>query len=332
MGAGNVPPPKAYPLRQNLRQEERNVKSKYLALVLVVVLVLVGLVACGQAQNQDDQQEPQDLDVQQTAPVDTEKPVDTAEPVESDTPDEPEETQAPEVDTPANLSQQSQPEDNTISGDELIAIFQYAYDFGKDPMISEENRLDSELIFIETFARSNMPSKQLPEDYIERYIEWRPFDGEESLFNDCNETVYATIDMNIRESWSTSSTKVGSLPVGQSITRIGTGIPGTEAEGWSMVQLSDGTIAYMVSSYLSTTKPSTGGGNPGGSGGGSPAGGGSGGGSDWVDPSTQHIDPSQNHNDPDHPGTQVDPSDYHNGTGPSGWGSAGGEGLGANMG
>lgn len=309
-------------------------KKRYLALILAVAVLVLGLVACGQAQNQEEQQEPQNLDVQQT------EPVDTAEPVETDTPDEPEETQAPEDDTPANLSQQRQPEDNTISGDELIAIFQYAYDFGKDPMISEENRLDSELIFIETFAKSNMPNKQLPEDYIERYIEWRPFDGEESLFNDCNETVYATIDMNIRESWSTSSNKVGSLPVGQSITRIGTGIPGTDAEGWSMVQLSDSTVAYMVSSYLSTTKPSTGGGNGGssgsGSGGGSQqGGGGSGGGSDWVDPSTQHIDPSQNSlgDDPDHPGSKTDPSDWADGYDGTGWGSIKHEqGVGANMG
>ena len=75
------------------------------------------------------------------------------------------------------------------------------------------------------------------------------------LFTDCNETVYATGTVNIRASYTADSNKLGSLSVGQSIVRTGTSIAGTEAEGWSRVELSDGTVAYISSKYLSTTKP-----------------------------------------------------------------------------
>ena len=78
---------------------------------------------------------------------------------------------------------------------------------------------------------------------------------EVQLFTDCNETVYATGTVNIRESYTADSNKLGSLSAGQSIARTGTSIAGTEAEGWSRVELSDGTVAYISSKYLSTTKP-----------------------------------------------------------------------------
>ena len=80
---------------------------------------------------------------------------------------------------------------------------------------------------------------------------------EVELFTEVNETVYATGTVNIRASWSADSDKLGSLSVGQSVTRTGTSIAGTEAEGWSRVELSDGTTAYISNKYLSTTKPVT---------------------------------------------------------------------------
>lgn len=79
---------------------------------------------------------------------------------------------------------------------------------------------------------------------------------EVQLFTDCNETVYATGTVNIRESWTVNSTKIGSLTKGQSVTRIGTAIEGSEADGWSRVDF-EGQIVYIASSYLSTTKPTT---------------------------------------------------------------------------
>ncbi len=80
---------------------------------------------------------------------------------------------------------------------------------------------------------------------------------ESQLFTECNETVYATSTVNIRESWNTDSKKLGSLAKGKSITRIGTSIKGTDAEGWSRVKLGDGTIAFISSKYLTTTKSVT---------------------------------------------------------------------------
>ena len=80
---------------------------------------------------------------------------------------------------------------------------------------------------------------------------------EVELFTEVNETVYATGTVNIRAGWSADSEKLGSLSAGESVTRTGTSIAGTEAEGWSRVELSDGTTAYISNKYLSTTKPVT---------------------------------------------------------------------------
>ena len=142
-----------------------------------------------------------------------------------------------------------------VSGDDLRDIFE-----DEDEMIAMEM---NELTYILTVERADL---ETPADLESQYRAWRaeahpatstqaPPQAEMQLFAECNEVVYALDQVNIRASYSTSSTRLGSLTRGQSITRIGTAIPGTEAEGWSRVQLSDGTIAYMVSSYLSTSKP-----------------------------------------------------------------------------
>lgn len=77
------------------------------------------------------------------------------------------------------------------------------------------------------------------------------------LFTEVNETVYATDTVNIRSSWSAESEKLGSLNKGDSVARTGISIEGTEAEGWSRIQLSDGRIVYVSNKYLSATKPTT---------------------------------------------------------------------------
>ena len=53
---------------------------------------------------------------------------------------------------------------------------------------------------------------------------------EVQLFTDCNETVYATTTVNVRDTYSTSGNKVGSLTKAQSVKRTGTGQG--EAAGW----------------------------------------------------------------------------------------------------
>ena len=80
-------------------------------------------------------------------------------------------------------------------------------------------------------------------------------EDEVQLFTEVNETVYATGTVNIRSSWSAESEKLGSLNKGDSATRTGTAIAGTEAEGWSRIQLSDGSTVYVSNKYLSTIKP-----------------------------------------------------------------------------
>ena len=78
-------------------------------------------------------------------------------------------------------------------------------------------------------------------------------EDEVQLFTDVNETVYATGTVNLRSGPSTAHDKVGSLNKSDSVTRVGIGTG--EAEGWSRIQLSDGSIVYVSNKYLSTTKP-----------------------------------------------------------------------------
>lgn len=68
-------------------------------------------------------------------------------------------------------------------------------------------------------------------------------------FTSVNETVYATATVNVRESYSSSSSKLGSLNAGDSVTRTGRG-----SNGWSRITF-NGKTAYVSSSYLTTTKP-----------------------------------------------------------------------------
>lgn len=72
----------------------------------------------------------------------------------------------------------------------------------------------------------------------------------EPTFNTVSQTVYATQDgINIRSSYSTSSSSIGKLKKGEEVTRIGVG-----SNGWSKVNY-NGTTAYISSSLLTTTKP-----------------------------------------------------------------------------
>lgn len=71
----------------------------------------------------------------------------------------------------------------------------------------------------------------------------------EPTFQSANETVYATGDINVRESYSTSSETLGQLEKGESVTRIGIG-----DNGWSKVTY-NGKTAYIKSSLLTTEEP-----------------------------------------------------------------------------
>lgn len=71
----------------------------------------------------------------------------------------------------------------------------------------------------------------------------------EPKFTSVNETVYATTEVNVRKSWSTSSGIIGSLGAGKSVTRIG-----KSDNGWSKVSF-NGSTGYIYSEYLTTTQP-----------------------------------------------------------------------------
>lgn len=69
---------------------------------------------------------------------------------------------------------------------------------------------------------------------------------------EANETVYATGSVRVRDYPSTQyGNVINSLSLGQSVTRTG-----TTSTGWSRVEI-NGTVGYVSSNYLSTTKPST---------------------------------------------------------------------------
>lgn len=147
----------------------------------------------------------------------------------------------------------NQQEVKELSGAELEEYFQLAYDSGASIEGDLETRIQGELGILISLVDADEAIK-LPDNYEQAYRDWRPAE-EVQLFTDCNETVYATGTVNIRASYTADSEKLGSLNKGDSTTRTGTAIAGTEAEGWSRIQLSDGTTAYISNQYLSTTKP-----------------------------------------------------------------------------
>lgn len=125
----------------------------------------------------------------------------------------------------------------------------------QEPTVSPEPTADTtpEKLTSTTPAASTEPENTQPMEDAEPQ---EPVE-EVQLFTDCNETVYATGTVNLRSSWSAESEKLGSLNKGDSVTRTGISIEGTEAEGWSRIQLSDGRIVYVSNKYLSVTKPTT---------------------------------------------------------------------------
>lgn len=125
----------------------------------------------------------------------------------------------------------------------------------QEPTVSPEPTADTtpEKLTSTTPAASTEPENTQPMEDAEPQ---EPVE-EVQLFTDCNETVYATGTVNLRSSWSAESEKLGSLNKGDSVTRTGISIEGTEAEGWSRIQLTDGRIVYVSNKYLSAMKPTT---------------------------------------------------------------------------
>lgn len=73
------------------------------------------------------------------------------------------------------------------------------------------------------------------------------------LFESIIATKYTNTAANIRESYTTTSTKIATLPINTEIKVIGIGLDGTEASGWSKIEF-NGSEVYVSSSLLSDFK------------------------------------------------------------------------------
>lgn len=73
--------------------------------------------------------------------------------------------------------------------------------------------------------------------------------SKDPTFKSTNQKVYAKSEVNVRKSWSTSSTRLGTLSKDDSVTRVGVG-----SNGWDKITYK-GQTGYVLSSYLTTTEP-----------------------------------------------------------------------------
>ena len=146
---------------------------------------------------------------------------------------------------------EQQQEVTELSGAALEEYFQLAYDSGTSLEGDLETRISGELDILVSLVDVD-DSVKLPGGYADQYRAWRPAEVVDP-FTEVNETVYATGTVNLRSGPSTAHDKVGSLNKSDSVTRVGIGT--AEAEGWSRIQLSDGSTVYVSNKYLSTTKP-----------------------------------------------------------------------------
>lgn len=73
------------------------------------------------------------------------------------------------------------------------------------------------------------------------------------LFESIIATKYTNTAANIRESYTTTSAKIATLPINTEIKVIGIGLEGTEASGWSKIEF-NGSEVYVSSSLLSDFK------------------------------------------------------------------------------
>ena len=151
----------------------------------------------------------------------------------------------------SDIGMVEQQEAKELSGDELHNYFQLAYDSGASIEGDLETRILGELDILNSLVDAD-DSVKLPGSYADQYRTWRPAEAVDP-FTEVNETVYATETVNLRSGPSTAHDKVGSLNKSDSVTRVGIGT--ADAEGWSRIQLSDGSIVYVSNKYLSTTKP-----------------------------------------------------------------------------
>ena len=106
-------------------------------------------------------------------------------------------------------------------------------------LVSTENTLPSEFIDEPSIIE---PQTVNAEEIIQKI-------NPEITFEDVNETVYATTEVNVRTGPGVKHERIGMLTYGNSVTRTGIG-----SNGWSKV-LYNGQVAYVCSDYLTVSAP-----------------------------------------------------------------------------
>ena len=73
-------------------------------------------------------------------------------------------------------------------------------------------------------------------------------------FTSTNKTMYATTSLNVRSSYSTSSSVIGSLDAGDKVTQTGIATRAVSGITWSRINY-NGSTAYVSSQYLTSEEP-----------------------------------------------------------------------------
>ncbi len=126
-----------------------------------------------------------------------------------------------------NSAKENEPTE-VMSTAEMYKIFEEVYANRKSSKIDE-----SELSAIKSKAAEI--NKLLPGDYEFQYIAWRPVTDHSQLdqyFDMKSETKTLKVDVTIYDDFSDDAPQLGQFTKNTEVTILGTGIPGTDAEGW----------------------------------------------------------------------------------------------------
>lgn len=126
-----------------------------------------------------------------------------------------------------NSTKENEPTE-VMSTAEMYKIFEEVYANRKSSKIDE-----SELSAIK--SKADQLNKLLPGDYEFQYIAWRPVTDHSQVdqyFDMKSETKTLKVDVTIYDDFSDDAPQLGQFTKNTEVTILGTGIPGTDAEGW----------------------------------------------------------------------------------------------------
>ena len=126
-----------------------------------------------------------------------------------------------------NSAKENEPTE-VMSTAEMYKIFEEVYANRKSSKIDE-----SELSAIK--SKADQLNKLLPGDYEFQYIAWRPVTDHSQVdqyFEMKSETKTLKVDVTIYDDFSDDAPQLGQFTKNTEVTILGTGIPGTDAEGW----------------------------------------------------------------------------------------------------